>query len=93
MNYPNPDIRLKENFGSVKAALLYCVNMHMNQTQAAEFLEIDRKTLRERATRFKIKFPCGYKTMDRTLIREVNRERMIAGNRDGTMGGRRRWAR
>lgn len=88
----NPDMRIKQEYGSVKAALEYCVGMNMNKCQAAEFLGIDRSTLRERASRFKVQFPCGYATRDTTLAAEINRERMIAGNKAGTMGGRRRWA-
>lgn len=87
----NPDLRIKQEYGSVKAALKYCVGMNMNKSQAAEFLGIDRSTLRERASRFKVQFPCGYATRDTTLASEINRERMIAGNKAGTMGGRRRW--
>ena len=46
MSHPNPDIRLKREFGGVKAALSYCVEMNMNKTQAAEFLGISERTVR-----------------------------------------------
>jgi hypothetical protein len=84
-----PDFRLREEYGSTKKALEYCVKMNMNKTQAAEFLGIDRKVLRERADRFCVEFPCGYKTRDMTLTKEINRERMIRCNHNGTMGKRR----
>lgn len=85
-----PDFRLRKEYGSVKAALLYCVDMNMNKTQAAKFLEIDRRVLRERAKRYEVEFPCGYATRDMTLVKEVNRERVTAANYAGTMGRRRR---
>ena len=91
MGHPSPDGRIRREYGSVKAALKYCVEMRMNKGQAAEFLGIDRATLRERAARFSIEFPCGYATRDMTLTREINRERMAQGNKNGTRGGRRRW--
>lgn len=87
----NPDTRLKSEYGSIKKALQYCVDLQMNKTQSAEFLGIDRKTLRNRAERFSVTFPCGYATQDRTLSNEINSQRMTLGNQSGTMGGRRRW--
>ena len=87
-----PDFRLRKEYGSVKAALLYCVEMNMNKKQSADFLNIDIRVLRNRAARHRIDFPCGYATRDMTLTNEVNRERVIAANRAGTMGRRRRKA-
>lgn len=91
MSHPNPDIRLKREYGSVKDALIYCVSLGLNKAQSARQLSIAVKTLRDRANRLKVTFPDGYATMDRTLISEVNREYMRNGNRNGTMGGRQRW--
>lgn len=91
MGYPDPDIRLKKEYGGVRAALEYCVSLNLNKTQAANLLGIDRATLRERARRYNVAFPDGYATRDTTLAREISRERIIAGNQNGNMGGRRRW--
>jgi hypothetical protein len=85
-----PDFRLRQEYGSVKAALLYCVDMNMNKTQAAKFLGIDRRVLRERANRLRVDFPCGYATRDLTLPNEINRKRLIEANHNGTMGKRRK---
>ena len=85
------DDRLKSEYGGVKIALEYCVAMNMNKSQAALFLGIDRSTLRERAKRFNVTFPCGYKTRDMSLANEINGQRMTAGNRNGSTGARRRW--
>lgn len=90
MGSVSPDFRLRKEYGSVKKALLYCVEMSMNKTQAAKFLDIDRKVLRERANRYEVEFPCGYATRDTALMKEVNRERITAANYAGTMGRRRR---
>lgn len=87
----NPDIRLKQEYGGVKAALEYCVSLGLNKLQSAKQLEIDRETLRERAKRFNIEFPNGYATRDRTLTREIRSKFMSEANRDGRMGGKVRW--
>lgn len=86
-----PDQRMKADYGGIKKALDYCVELGMNKFQSARHLEIDIKTLRNRAGRFDVTFPCGYATRDTTLMIEVNRTRLIAANKAGTMGGRVRW--
>ena len=91
MSHPNPDPRLKKEYGGVKKALEYCAAMNMNKTQAAAFLRIGRNTLRERAARLKVSFPCGYRTRDMTLAKEINGARFAKGNREGITGGKRRW--
>lgn len=91
MSYPNPDPRLKAEYGGVKAALLYCVELGLNKRQTAKQLEIDRSTLKERAKRFNIEFPNGYKTRDNSLATEVRREWMAEANRTGKTGGKVRW--
>jgi hypothetical protein len=75
MGHPSPDQTFKKQYGGVKSALLYCVEMNMNKSQAAAFLGIARKTLRERASLFNVKFPDGYATRDDRLMREVNSKR------------------
>lgn len=93
MSYPNPDIRLKQEYGGVKAALEYCVSLGLNKRQTAKQLEIDRSTLKERVKRFNIEFPSGYATRDKALTREIRSKYMSEANRDGRMGGKKRWAR
>ena len=82
----NPDARLKKEYGGVKAALIYCVDMGLNKAQSAQQLNIDISTLRNRADRFKISFPDPYLTRDMTLTKEVNRENAIRRNKNRTFG-------
>lgn len=81
-----PDDRLKVEYRSVKKALEYCVLLNMNKKQSAEFLGIDRATLKARAKRFNITFPDGYATRNTDLLKEVQRERVTKANRLGLMG-------
>lgn len=88
---PNPDIRLKQEYGGVKAALEYCVSLGLNKRQTAKQLEIDRSTLKERAKRYNIEFPDGYATRDNSLAFEVRSKQTSEFNRIGKMGGKVRW--
>jgi hypothetical protein len=87
----SPDARLREEYGSVKSALLHYAGMNMNKAQTAAAMGIAVKTLRERASRFNVQFPDGYATRDTSLQSEVASDRMRRGNQTGTMGGRQRW--
>ena len=71
--------RLRNEYGSVKAALEYCREMNMYQTEAMRFLAVNSTFIRQWTSRLNIEWTQGAKTS--TLSRELASERMTEINR------------